>query len=90
MAEWPPWQYDKPQKVGRTNKKNKKPKIKKEPGEEEPADTTQKPAEKEPSAMEMYETVWCRRNKIAPEDMTEEDDYEFSQAWEKVFRSRRA
>jgi hypothetical protein len=36
---------DKPQKVGKTKKKQGEPKIKKEPGEEEPAEPTQKPAE---------------------------------------------
>ena len=79
---------DKPQKVDKTKKKQREPKIKTEPGEEEPADMTRKPPKKaqKPTEMDMdiFEARWCTRNNIDPEKMTMADDYQFLTAWKRV------
>ncbi|OBT43219.1 hypothetical protein VE00_06388 [Pseudogymnoascus sp. WSF 3629] len=78
---------DKPQKVGKTKKKQGEPKIKKEPGEEEPTGTAQKPAETAMNAMQIFEARWCKRNNIDPAKMSMEDDYQFTKDWEAILKA---
>ncbi|OBT64088.1 hypothetical protein VE03_06292 [Pseudogymnoascus sp. 23342-1-I1] len=72
---------DKPQKVGKT-KKNKEPKIKKEPGEE-----AQKPAETAVNAMQIFEARWCKRNNIDQAKMSMEDEYQFTKDWAEILKA---
>ncbi|KFY30553.1 hypothetical protein V493_01826 [Pseudogymnoascus sp. VKM F-4281 (FW-2241)] len=82
---------DKPQTVGKTKKKQGEPKVKKEPGEEEPPKAAQNLAETtQKSDMKIFEARWCERRKISPADMTDEQDLEFFSAWQKVERAKEA